>query len=41
MMMPMLVTTVKICGWRMLTTRIASARIPMITVGSTGVWNRG
>ena len=37
----MLVTTVKICGCRMLTTRIASARIPMMTAGSTGVWNRG
>ena len=41
MMMPMLVTTVKICGWWMLTTRIASASTPMITAGSTGVWKRG
>jgi hypothetical protein len=41
MMMPMLVTTVKICGWRMLTTRIATDRMPMITAGSTGVLKGG
>ena len=37
MMIPMLVITVKICGWRMFTTRISSARTPMSTAGTIGV----
>ena len=37
MMIPMLVITVKICGCRMFTTRIRSARKPMMTAGTIGV----
>ena len=37
MMIPMLVITVKICGWRMFTTRIRIASTPVITAGTIGV----
>ena len=37
MMIPMLVITVKICGWRMFTTRIRIASAPVMTAGMIGV----
>jgi hypothetical protein len=40
-MIPRLVITVKICGWLMLTTRMAIASTPVITVGMTGVFVLG
>ena len=37
MMIPMLVITVKICGWRMFTTRMITASTPVMTAGTIGV----
>jgi hypothetical protein len=37
----MLVTTVKICGCRMFTTRIATERTPTTTAGTTACGGRG
>ena len=37
----MLVITVKICGWRMLISRMPIESSPMTTAGTTGVLNRG
>src|SRR5918997_1343289 len=41
MMIAMLVRTVKICGWRMLISRIPMDRTPVTTAGTTGVLRLG
>ena len=38
MMMAIEVSTVKICGLAMLTTRMITEMIPMVTAGTIGVW---